>query len=70
MKFHTPGAVVLFSFFAATSVCLEECNIHSEAFGWKGNNVKALSDCDILTVEPITLHLGSLVSKTSVLPVW
>ena len=49
---------------SATSVRLEECNIHSEAFGWKGNNVKALNDCDILA-EGITLHLDTLVATYS-----
>ena len=35
-------------------VRLEQCYEHD--FGWKGNNVKALNDCDILKVSS-TLHL-------------
>ena len=51
-----------------SSVRLEVCQERDfgrnhEIIGWKGDNVKALNDCDILS-EKSTIHLDALVAKT------
>ena len=55
------STVVLYLFIAATFVRSQQCYEHD--FGWKGNNVKALNDCDILN-RTSPLHLDILVAKT------
>ena len=57
MKFHT----TLYLLIAFTSVCPEQCYDHE--LGWKGSNVKALNDCDILR-EKSSLLLDTLVANT------
>ena len=57
MKFCV--AVLLLSSFV-NSVQLQMCQ--DTELDWKGNNVKALYDCDVLK-EKITIHLDKLVAE-------